>query len=104
MTGRRIKIVSTILVCSLLSGCTGLTLGPVIERKAIIVRSGTAIECLDQTTVEARLLKDEGSVETFRQDIGGWIMLHPDHWESFKKEYKRLQIKAGEAKAPEEKK
>lgn len=72
----------------LLNGC-GLTLGPVIERKTIIVRAGTAIECLEQIEVKAHTLKRPK--EVFQQDIGGWIIMHPDHWEALKREIERLR-------------
>lgn len=83
-------------VCLILgfSGCSGLTIGPTIERKVIIVKSGTGIEVLDQVTVKARLLQN-GRLH-FKQDIGGWVAMHPDHWESVKKEIIRLRKKAGE--------
>jgi hypothetical protein len=91
---------SRIWACSLLllSGCTGFTLGPTVEKKVVIVKAGTAIECQEEVTVKARLLQDEGSGDVFDQDIGGWVMFHPDHWEALKREVKRLRVKAGEEK------
>jgi hypothetical protein len=92
------------LVCSLflLVGCSGFAIGPTIERKAIIVRAGTGIEILDQVTVKGHVLKDstDDKVESFEQDIGGWIAMHPDHWEAVKREINRLRVKVGEAKPP----
>lgn len=94
-----------ILVFSVLpfvAGCGGLTLGPVIEKKAIIVRAGTGIEIVEQTAVEARVLNPDGPSDLFEQDIGGWIALHPDHWQAVKNEVenlraecKRLRVLAG---------
>ena len=46
MTERLTKNVLTILVCSLLCGCS-LTIGPKVENRAIIVQAGVPIECLD---------------------------------------------------------
>lgn len=86
---RLIRNVWAILACSLL-GCS-LTLGPTVEKKAIIVRAGTAIECVEQVEVQARLLKGDGKTDLFHQDVGGWIMMHPDHWESLKREILRLR-------------
>jgi hypothetical protein len=91
---------SRIWACSLLLlfGCSGLTIGPVVEKKAIIVHAGTAIEILEDIEVDAHLLQDVGTTNTFRVNVGGWIAMHPDHWDSLKKDYQRLKVKAGEAK------
>lgn len=78
------------------SGCSGLTLGPTIERRAIIVHPGVGIEILDNVTVEARAIREDGPTDTFEQDIGGWIAMPPDHWDTVKREIKRLREKAGE--------
>lgn len=96
---RRIKSGWKIWACSLLFivGCSGLTIGPVIERKAIIVLSGTAIEVMEQVEVDARVLNEQdGPTDIFKQQIGGWITMHPDHWKSLKNEIQRLRAKAGE--------
>ena len=96
----RMLIVCGILVSSL-AGCSGLTLGPTIEKKLVVVRAGTAIEVTENTTVKCRLLTPaDGKTDIFEQDIGGWVMMHPDHWETLRSEFKRLQIKCGEAKGP----
>jgi hypothetical protein len=80
-------------------GC--LTIGPVIERKAIIIKAGTAIEVLEQVEVDARVMnRGDSKVDVFRQDIGGWITMHPDHWDSLKREIQRLRKKAGEDGSP----
>lgn len=86
----------TALIAS--QGCSGFTLGPVVEKKAIIVRAGTAIEIVEQIKVEARILREDGPSDIFQQDVGGWITMHPDHWEALKREMTRLRKKAGEEK------
>lgn len=80
----------------LMMGCSGLTIGPVVEKKAIIVRAGTAIEIVEQVEVDARLLKKDGATDIFQQDVGGWVTMHPDHWDALKREVERLRKKAGE--------
>jgi hypothetical protein len=77
-----------ILACSLsllfAVGCN-ITLGPIVETKTIIVKPGTGIEILDQVTVHAHLLKDGGEkADVFEQDIGGWVAIHPEHWQAVK--------------------
>lgn len=95
---RLMRNVWTISVCSLLLvGCSGLTLGPTVERTAVIVRAGTAVEIVEDVAVTARVLKEDGTTEEFQQHVGGWITMHPDHWETLKREFARLRIKAGEA-------
>lgn len=92
---KQIRNVLKIWVCSILiSGCT---IGPVIETRAIVVKSGTPIEVLEQIKVKARILTDtNGEIDVFKQDIGGWITMHPDHWISLKKEIERLRKKCDE--------
>lgn len=82
-----------------LVGCSGFTLGPTIEKRTIIVHAGTGIEILDQVTVKAHLLTDDGH-DTFEQDIGGWVCLHPDHWDAVKREIARLRHKCHEDDPP----
>jgi len=95
---------SKIWVCSLfvicLTGCN-VTLGPRVEKKMIIVQAGTPIEVLTQTVVDCRVLTETGmgEVDVCQQDIGGWIMMHPDHWKSLKLKYKELEEVEKEFKA-----
>jgi hypothetical protein len=94
--------VSRILACSiivfLISGCD-VTLGPKTEVKTIIVKPGSGVEVLSDVVVNARLLSGvDGNTDIFRQDIGGWIAVHPDHWQSVKNEINRLREKCGEKK------
>ena len=86
------------LVCSLilLAGCSGFAIGPTVEIRSIVVRAGVPIEVMENETVDARVMKEDGPTDIFQQDIGGWITMPPDHWETFKKEYERLKKKAGE--------
>ena len=99
MMAKQIKSGLMILVCSLLLAGCGLTIGPKVENRAIIVKAGTPIECLEQVTVRAHILKETGEAVNARiweQDVGGWIMMHPDHWKSLKGELGRLRKKVGE--------
>jgi hypothetical protein len=91
------KRVACILLL-LLTACGGLTIGPTIERKAIIVHAGTPIVVMESVTVEAVVMadKDVEDADVFEQEVGGWVMMHPDHWVSVKNEMQRLRLKAGE--------
>lgn len=92
-----LNLTGIVTLLLLLPGCGGLTLGPTIERKAIIVNAGVPIEVLENVEVEARVLGPDGPSETFTQDIGGWITMHPSHYKTVKEEMERLRKKAGEA-------
>ena len=94
---RLMKSALTILVCSLLLAGCNVTLGPRTEVKTIIVKAGVPIEVLTQTVVDARVLTDQdGTTDVFKQDIGGWIMMHPDHWDSLQRKFKEYKKKAGD--------
>lgn len=97
MTRKGLRIwVSNLFLILVLCGC-GLTLGPRVETNLIILKPGLPIEILENRTVKAHLLTDkEGAVKIFKQDIGAWISMPPEHWESIKKEMERLRKKCGE--------
>ena len=98
-TGKQMRSGLMILACSLLfvAGCD-VTLGPKVEKKTIIVQSGTGIEILDNVTVHGRVTASnaDGSYDEIKQDIGGWVAMHPNHWQSLKAEVVRLKKKCGE--------
>ena len=84
------KNVLKILACSLLlvsvSGC-GLTIGPVVENKAIIVKPGVVMEVLENKKVKCHVMTEkDGEINVIKQDIGGWLVIPPEHWQSLKKE------------------
>ena len=69
-----------------LTGC-GLTLGPTTEVRYLVVHPGQPIRVLDQTTVTGERL-DGGGPASF--DVGGWIMMPPDHWSVVEKLIKKV--------------
>jgi len=56
----------------------------------VIVKPGLPVEILENSTVRCRVLKDETG-DAVNQDIGGWIAMPPEHWESVKKEILTLR-------------
>lgn len=93
---------SRILACSilvlLLTGCD-ITLGPKVEKKAIIVYPGVPVEILQAVKLDCHTLvksEQEGEVDVFKQDVGGWVAMPPEHWKSLKAEVQRLRKKCGE--------
>lgn len=106
--GSRTRSAWTTWACSaallLLSGCAELTIGPRVEKKAIIVKAGVPVEILQNKTLPCRVLTDaDGEYDEWQQDVGGWVAFHPDHWKSLKAsvdalkaEVARLKAKCGE--------
>ena len=74
----------------LLTGCN-LTLGPKVETDVVIVKPGAGIVCLENKTVKARLLKQDASEAQrfFKQNVGGWVMMHPEHWEKVQGQFQQ---------------
>lgn len=48
---------------------------------------GRPMQVLENTKVKGRVL--DGSGDAVEQDIGGWIMQPPDHWEAVKRNLER---------------
>jgi len=85
MKSQLLRLMATMtLICllSAASGC-GLTLGPVTKTEYVLIHPGKPLTALENKTVRARVL--DGTGDAVKQDIGGWIMLPPDHWEAIKK-------------------
>lgn len=91
---------SALACCMVAWGCSGLTIGPKVETRVIIVQPGLPVEILDSVVVSARVLRRDGDAPTdvFQQDIGGWVAMHPGHWDSLKREIARLRIIEAETK------
>ena len=91
---RQTRSALTILACSVLllaAGC-GLTLGPIAKTRYVIVKPGLPVEILESKVVRCRLVKDAKG-DAVLQDVGGWVAMHPDHWQSVKAEVERLRKK-----------
>lgn len=75
-------ILSSLLTLMLIvsSGC-GLTLGPVAEKTAVIVRPGKPLIVTKNVTVEGTQLETN---EPVKQDIGGWVIMPKEHWDVIK--------------------
>ena len=89
------KNIWKIWVCSIIllaSGCS-FTLGPKVETRYVIVVPGLPVEILQNRKMPCRILKDEGGI--VQQDIGGWIAMPPEHWQSVKELIERLKVKNG---------
>jgi len=86
------------LACSLaalaLAGCD-LTLGPKTETRYVIVQPGVPVEVLETRVLRCRVLTDESGSDV-SQDVGGWIAMPPEHWDTVKREITRLRAKCGE--------
>jgi hypothetical protein len=66
----------------------------VIETKYVIVHPGSPMQATENQRLRGRTLAGDAIAE---QDVGGWIMMPPDHWDALRR---RLQEQA-EPTAPE---
>lgn len=74
---RRLMLLSLMLiVCSVNSGCS-VTLGPVVEREAVIVRPGKPVKIIENRTLRCEQLETKAHVS---QDVGGWVAMPEEHW------------------------
>jgi len=86
----RIVPLTALLTLSVLGslGCVKpqINIGPTTHTQYVIVNAGKPLEVLENTTVRGRVL--DGSGDVVYQDVGGWIMMPPAHWETLKAELK----------------
>ncbi len=84
MSNRKSLLIPALMLSFLMnSGCTGVTLGPQVRTEYTIVHVGKPLQVLESSTVKGRVL--DGSGDAVNQDVGGWIMMPPDHWEVVKR-------------------
>jgi hypothetical protein len=79
---RLLLIIAVMISCWLSLGC-GLTLGPTVETRYVVIHPGRPLEVLENQTIDGRVL--DGSGEAVKQDIGGWVAMPADHWEAVKR-------------------
>lgn len=58
------------------SGC-GIRIGPVVETRYVILKPGQPGRVMENVTVPMSSL---GHDEIAPQDIGGWVVMPPEHW------------------------
>lgn len=66
----------------MLSGC-GLSLGPQTHTEYVIPHAGRPMQVLENSSLKGRVL--DGTGDAVQQDVGGWVFMPLDHWESVKK-------------------
>lgn len=69
-------------IACMTSGCD-VTLGPKTKTEYVLVHTGKPLEVLENRSVKGRVL--DGSGAAVQQDVGGWVMMPPDHWEAVKR-------------------
>lgn len=91
------KTALKILACSFVLACAGgcgLTIGPVIENRAVIVNPGVPVELLENRKIRCHVITDkDGEIKILKQDVGGWVAMPPEHWQTLKNEMERLRAK-----------
>ena len=77
-----------VTLCSTLLGC-GVTanLGPQTKTEYILVHPGNPLQVMENRTVLGKPLGGDGAAQ--KQDVGGWIMMPPDHWKVVKEELEK---------------
>jgi len=71
------------MLCCAISGCSGISLGPQVKTEYVVLHAGRPMQLLENANVKGRVL--DGSGDAVQQDIGGWIAMPNDHWESVKR-------------------
>lgn len=84
------------LACSLavllLAGCQTVGINTGADKTEwLILHPGKPARIMTNVTVPCKLLSGETVLD---QDIGYWVAMPPEHWESLQREFKRLQEKA----------
>lgn len=87
LTAKCLMILACLLASLTMTGC--VTLGPTTEVRYLIVHPGQPIRVLAQTTVRGERL-DGGGPADF--DVGGWVMMPPDHWNTVEKLLKKSPL------------
>jgi hypothetical protein len=76
--------------CLTLTGC-GLTLGPTVQNRVVIVKPGQPIRVLDNRTVKGSTLQDPTVI--IEQDVGGGVWMPEEHWQTVSKVLEQCQKK-----------
>ena len=71
----------TLIICAS-SGC-GLSLGPQVKTRYVIVEPGKPVEILQQAKLSARQMGDDGAAVF--QDVGGWVAMPKSHFDALKR-------------------
>lgn len=88
MKNPRLSLALLMAVSLSISGCGGVTLGPRVEIRYVIVKPGQPIRILENKTVRGERLDGEpGSAPI---DIGGWIAMPPEHWDAVKERLEKV--------------
>ena len=92
MTTRSFWVSLVSVLVLLLAGCSGLTIGPTVEKRLIVVKAGAPLQVTDQVNVHGRLLTADEKSDIIEVDIGGWVVMHPDHWEAVKRTVENARL------------
>ncbi|MCK6470885.1 MAG: hypothetical protein L6Q38_02520 [Nitrospira sp.] len=73
--------------CLMNSGCSGVSLGPQVRTEYVILHAGRPMKVLENSKVKGRTI--DGTGDAVEQNVGGWVMMPEDHWESVKRGLER---------------
>jgi hypothetical protein len=91
---RRLCLLTFALMTSCLlisvSGCD-LTLGPKVKTVYTLIQPGKPLEVLESMKARGRVVGSTG--DPVMQDIGGWIVMPPEHWDAIERALKELETR-----------
>lgn len=82
-----------------LTSCSGLTIGPRTETEYLVIgEEGPPLRSITSAVIEGEVLHTNKIV---KQNIAGWIFMHPNHYRAWQRERERLlsyieRLKKGE--------
>ena len=76
-------LLAVTMLCSATSGCSGVSLGPQVKTEYVILHPGRPMVVLENVKLKGRVV--DGSGDAVEQDVGGWLMMDPSHWEAVKR-------------------
>jgi hypothetical protein len=77
------------MICFVISGCTGLTLGPQVKTEYVIMNPGRPAQILENKNVVVKPLDGQGNPVV--QDVGGWVVMPETHWSALKAAFEEKQ-------------
>lgn len=78
----------TCLLLWLLLSMTACTIGPTTEVRYVIVHAGQPMRAMANQSIDGERMDGAGITS---QDVGGWVMMPPDHWAAIEKIVKQAQ-------------
>lgn len=82
---KRAILAAVAALCLLALPSCDLTLGPKTKQVYTIVYPGRPLQVLENQVIVGRLLEGAGDGAPIKQDVGGWVVMPVEHFESLKR-------------------